>query len=248
MVDLLQALQNGAYIELVHLSPLERMVIHLCKEEIENEVGLGSVLSTLVRRWIGHICATQIHKFLTSTAPLEPISSLGRGFSDLVVLPWEALKNGEDMKKAIRSGLSSLTSVVAFQTLTTTSRVAHTVAGTVARVASHASSPVSDPVCLASRPLRVPRHIYDAAPHLVESVNRGLQTANHKIVIVPYREYRRSGATGAVKSILKGIPVAIAAPASGAVEALSYALLSTRNQIQPDVRREEESSLRGLHF
>jgi hypothetical protein len=88
----------------------------------------------------------------------------------------------------------------------------------------------------------------DTTPHMIESLSRGLQIANYKVVIIPYREYHRSGTTGAVVSVLKGIPVALAAPASGAVEALSFALLGARNQIRPDIRREEEASQRGLHF
>jgi Autophagy-related protein C terminal domain len=100
---------------------------------------------------------------------------------------------------------------------------------------------------LPSRPLDAPRDLRDATPHVVETLTRGLQTANYTVVIVPYREYRRRGAAGAISSALRGIPVAIAAPASGAAEALSYAAIGVRNQVRPDLRREEEASLRGLH-
>jgi len=66
-------------------------------------------------------------------------------------------------------------------------------------------------------------------------------------VIIPYREYRRSGARGAATSVLKGIPVALAAPTSATAEAISFALLGARNSIRPDIRKEEEASLQGLH-
>jgi autophagy-related protein 2 len=80
----------------------------------------------------------------------------------------------------------------------------------------------------------------------LESIARGLETANYKIVIVPYREYRKSGTSGAVRSVMRGIPVAIAAPVGAATEALSYTLLGVRNQVRPDIRKEEEANERGL--
>ena len=96
------------------------------------------------------------------------------------------------------------------------------------------------------RPLETPRGISDIGPHALESLSRGLATANLKVVVIPYREYRRNGATGAVRSVLKGIPVAIAAPASGAAEALSFTLLGVRNSLRPDIYKEEEVNIRGL--
>jgi autophagy-related protein 2 len=86
----------------------------------------------------------------------------------------------------------------------------------------------------------------DTATHGLESIARGFQEANFKVVIIPYREYQRNGTTGALKSVLRGIPVALAAPASGAVEALSFTLLGARNQLRPDIRKEEEVNQRGL--
>lgn len=95
-----------------------------------------------------------------------------------------------------------------------------------------------------------PRHIRigDAVGHSVESISRGFSVANYKIVTVPLREYQQSGASGAARSALKGLPIALLAPLSGASEALSYTLLGLRNSLRPDLRKEAEASLRGLRF
>ena len=66
------------------------------------------------------------------------------------------------------------------------------------------------------------------------------------IVYIPYKEYQRKGASGAAKSVVRGIPVAVRAPLSGASEALSYTLLGVRNQLRPDIMKEEKANLRGL--
>jgi Autophagy-related protein C terminal domain len=236
-----KALRDGAIVELINLSPLDALVLTLKEVTMEDKVGFGEVISFLVRSWLQDICSTQLLKFLTSVRPLEPITHVGGSATDLIVLPWEAFKNGDSMQKALRSGTSSLARAVTYETLTTTSRVTEYVAGEVARLSSS-----SDTTLLPSRPLETPRSLSDTRRHVVESLARGLQHANYKIVIVPYREYCRSGATGAVKSVVQGIPVAIAAPASGAVEALSFALLGARNQLRPDIRKEEEAIQRGL--
>jgi autophagy-related protein 2 len=238
-----KALRDGAIVELINLSPLEGMILTLELVMVENVAGLGDALGIVIRRWISHICETQLYKFLTSTRALEPVTSVGGGVADMVILPWEAFQNGESIKKALRSGVSSLSKAFTYEALTTTSRLAHFVAGV-----TEASATGTGSSGLLSRPLATPRTILDTTPHMIESLSRGLQIANYKVVIIPYREYQRSGTRGAVKSVLKGIPVAIAAPASGAVEALSFALLGARNQIHPDIRREEEASQRGLHF
>ena len=99
----------------------------------------------------------------------------------------------------------------------------------------------SDP--LPSRPNSIPKGIGDARLHAAKSLARGLSAANYKVVVVPYREYLRTGVSGAMTSVIKGIPVLLVAPLSGATEAASYTLLGARNALRPDLRKEEEASV-----
>lgn len=234
-----KALRDGAFIELINISPLDGMVLTLSQVDIENEIGFGAAFGVLVRRWIQEICSTQLSKFVTNTRTLEPFSNVGSSLADMVVLPWEAFQNGESMQKAVRGGFASLSNAIAYETFTMSSRAAEYAARQFGK-ASQSATP--------ARPLSAPRDWSDTSLHAVESLSRGIQTANYKVVIVPYREYRRKGATGATVSVIKGIPVALAAPASGAAEALSFALLGARNRLRPDILKEEEASLRGLHL
>lgn len=236
-----EALRDGALVELVNLSPIDDMVLSLSAVRIENELGFDSVLSLLVRAWIQEIVSTQLMKFVTNVRALEPITSVSGAAADMVVLPWDAFRNGDSVKKALRSGARSLVDTVTYELLTTTSKLTEVFA---AVSQSQSGVPVGG---LPSRPIGVPRNVADTAQHGLESLARGLQQANYKVVIVPYREYHRNGVTGAMTSVAKGIPVAIAAPVSGAAEAVSYALLGARNQLRPDIRMEEEVSQRGLH-
>ena len=242
------ALRDGSFVELINLSPIDSMVITLQQVSVENVVGMGEVFGGLFGSWVSEICATQLHKFLTNARPFEPFANVSSGVADLVVLPYEAFKNGEDVRRAMRSGISSLAGIVAFETLTTTSRLtqyaANKMAAAVAGTPLQRTSVAANP--LPSRPLETPKGVGDVAGHAIESLTRGIQAANYKVVVVPYREYSKRGATGAAKSVLKGIPVLVVAPLSGASEAISYTLLGARNALRPDIRKEEEATLRGL--
>lgn len=239
-----QALRNGAVVELVNLTPIDNMVLTLGQVDLTDVVGYGEILSLAAGQWVEDVCSTQLLKFVTNSRPLEPFNTVGKGAGDLVVLPWEAMQNGESVKKAFRAGVKSFSKAVVYEAFTVTSRTTEFLADQISKLSCNGIGSNALP----SRPLEAPRGVFDTAPHIVESITRGLQAANYKIIVVPYREYHRSGAKGAMTSVLKGIPVAIAAPASGAAEALSYGMLGARNHLSPDVRKEEEASLRGLHL
>lgn len=242
------ALRNGSVVELINLSPLDGMILTLRSVNVKNEIGFGAAMSLVVRRWVEDICNTQLHKFVTKSRPFEPISEVSSAATDIVVLPWEAFRNHESITKALKAGAKSFSKVAMYELLNTSSRVANFVGANVSRVTEISSqSRRTGGNLLPDRPVQAPRTILETGPHALESLSRGLQEANYTIVIVPYREYHRSGATGAAYSVMRGIPVAIAAPTSGAAEALSYALLGARNQIRPDIRKEDEATFRGLH-
>ena len=59
--------------------------------------------------------------------------------------------------------------------------------------------------------------------------------------MLPFREYRRSGQPGgALRCVIRAIPVAVLRPTAGAAEALSYTLLGLRNNVDPEQRIDEE--------
>ena len=240
----IHAIREGSLVELVNVCPIDGMVISLSPVSIENAIGFGSVFSGLISRWISEICATQLHKFLTNARPFEPITDVGQGVSDLVVLPYTAFQNGDDIRRAMQSGVKSLAETVVFQTLATTSSLTHYAARTVAGAIS-GRAVASKP--LPPRPFAPPRGFSDVTGHAAESFARGIQAANYRVVIVPYREYGRIGATGAASSIIKGIPILLVAPLTGAAEALSYTLLGARNALRPDLRIEEEATRSGFN-
>jgi len=236
------ALREGSIVELVNLSPIQRMVITLDEVVVLNSDGVKPVFSEIISSWIKVICATQLHKFLANARPFEPFTDVGQGLTDLVILPYEAFKQGDSIQRAMKKGMKSLAETVVFQTLATTSGLTKMAAGLMAdSLGLKGRNDASDP--LSSRPLSIPKGIGDARLHAARSLARGLSAANYKVVVVPYREYLQNGMSGAVTSVIKGIPVLLVAPLTGATEAASYTLLGAQNALRPDLRKEEEASI-----
>eukprot|EP00531_Pseudo-nitzschia_arenysensis_P008948 CAMPEP_0116126544 /NCGR_PEP_ID=MMETSP0329-20121206/6385_1 /TAXON_ID=697910 /ORGANISM="Pseudo-nitzschia arenysensis, Strain B593" /LENGTH=1888 /DNA_ID=CAMNT_0003620627 /DNA_START=155 /DNA_END=5821 /DNA_ORIENTATION=- len=236
------ALREGSIVELVNLSPIQWMIITLDEVTVLDSDGFGPAFSEIVSIWIKEICNTQLHKFLANARPFEPFTDVGQGLTDLIILPYEAFKQGDSIQRAMKNGVKSLAETVVFQTLATTSGLTKMAAGLMAdSLGLTGRNDASDP--LPSRPHSIPKGIGDARLHAAKSLARGVSAANYKVVIVPYREYLRNGMSGAVTSVIKGIPVLLVAPLSGATEAASYTLLGARNALRPDLRKEEEASV-----
>jgi len=175
-----KALRDGAFVELINLSPLDGMILTLQQVQLDYIEGFGSVLSLTIRRWIEDICATQMFKFLTNARPFEPLSHVGGSAADLIVLPWEAVKNGESIRAALRTGASSFSTALLYETVNVSSRATHFLADQVARASMGGTSGNN---VLPSRPMGVPRGVLDTTPHVVESISRGLQAANYKVSV-----------------------------------------------------------------
>ena len=243
------ALKDGCYSELLNLFPLEGMELFLQPIQIQNLIGWGACLGETSSRWIEDIAATQVHKFITGASPFHSITNVGEGMADMVLIPIHQYKyrGGKNMGRAVRKGTSKFAGTVVVEALDNTSKLTKHLAFGLTELAPRTNGSSLPPVSiLPSRPEKAPHNIGDTVEHAYESVSKGLRAANYTIVVVPKREYQKNGTTGAVKSVIKAIPVAILAPLSGATEAVSYSLLGIRNQLRPDLRKEEEESRRGI--
>ena len=230
----IHSFREGHYIELLNICPLEEMILTLQPTEMKDLTGWGPVFSELSSRWLEDICSTQAHKFLTRASPFQPISNLGDPLFDLAMVLIVPEGNITAYFRGVVSGTTIFAGKVALEALSTAAKLTRFAANQL-----NSKALPSAP----RRPKRAPRHAGDAAVHAYESVARGLREANYKIVAVPLREYQNSGVRGAAGSALRGVPIAILCPIAGASEALSYTLLGLRNQLRPDLRKEDDAFL-----
>jgi autophagy-related protein 2 len=198
--------RSGNYVEILNLCPLEDMVLTLQAVENHDLTGWGSVFGELASRWIEDVGKTQSHKFFTRATPVQFFSGITEGAADLaMVLVVPESGNLADYLKDVLYSSISFTSKLACETLTTS-----------AKLTRYAANQLNTKDLL-PRPKTVPRHVGDSVGHGYESINRGLREANYKIVTVPLREYQQSGASGAARSAVRGLPIALMAPLSGEV-------------------------------
>ena len=112
-----------------------------------------------------------------------------------------------------------------------------------------------------------PADIREGLKHARTSLSRGMKHAANAIVVIPMKEYQRSGPKGAMTSVIRAVPVlantcatrprhrntnphtspqvAVLQPVLGASEALSYTLLGIRNSMSPDIHQDEKSKFMG---
>jgi len=227
------ALKDGSLVELLNVLPLEDMILRLSEVEMRNLTGWGSVISELACNWLQDVSSTQMHKFLTRTTPLHPFATIGDGMKQFLMIPLEEYKQEKgNVKRGLRKGTKQLASVLAYETLSVGAKLTGFAAKRLGKKKSNNATN------------SLPRSMDEVSDHAIESLTRGLKEANAKMIIIPYREYQQTGTKGAVKSVVRGLPVAVCAPLSGAAEAVSYGLYGVRNQLRPDLREEEEVSKR----
>ena len=234
----IHSFREGHYIELLNICPLEEMILTLQPTEMKNLTGWGPVFSELSSRWLEDICSTQAHKFLTRSSPFQPISNLGDPLFDLAMVLIIPEGNITAYFRGVVSGTTIFAGKVALEALSTAAKLTRFAANQLNNKALP-SAP--------RRPKRAPRHAGDAALHAYESVARGLREANYNIVSIPLREYQNSGVRGAAGTIMRGVPIAVICPIAGASEALSYTLLGLRNQLRPDLRKEDDAFLEDYY-
>lgn len=243
------ALKDGSLVELLNVLPLEDMILRLSEVEMRNLTGWGSIISELACNWLQDVSSTQMHKFLTRTTPLHPFATVGDGMKQFLMIPLEEYQQKGDVKKGLKKGTKKLASVLAYETLGVGAKVTGFMAKKLGKKSSKRSLE-ADRNLSSPQFSTLPRSMNEVSDHAIESLTRGLKEANAKMIIIPYRQYQQSGTKGAMKSVVRGLPVAVCAPLSGAAEAVSYGLYGVRNQLRPDLREEEEASnrLHDLHF
>ena len=80
----------------------------------------------------------------------------------------------------------------------------------------------------------------DGLERAADSVSREVHSTVETVLCIPVRQYRQTGPTGFVTSVVRALPIAVLRPVAGAAEALSYTLLGIRNSLDPQSRRDEE--------
>jgi len=239
----LEALREGSFVEVLNFFDLEGAELTMQPVLMSGITGWGSLFSELCSQWIGDICATQLHKFIAGASPLSPLANVGGAAGDFFLIPVKQYVSEGKITKGVRRGTSAFVGTVVLEALNASEKITQN----VAKALNYRDHLYPSAGAFSSRPPgQEPENVFESANHCYESIARGLKVANYSIVVKPSLEYQQNGTTGAIKCVVRAIPVAFLAPLCGASEALSYTLHGIRNQLRPDIRKEEEEWLRCL--
>lgn len=262
----LKGLVAGDRMALVNLFAYEGLQVSLRRVELESIRGGWRELWEHVQVSWAHDVQRQRHRCLAGVSfpPINKVATLGSGLTNLVLMPLEQYQKDGRIVHGIRRGTASFVRTVAIEALGTFSMAAQT-AQTLLEHARDVLSPLPPGAEFGGRDRLIRNSITDrdsdvsgissagrGAPGLVppqnvkeglergaDSFTREVKRAAFVLVALPYDELQRTGPTAAVKSVLRGVPIAVIRPLIGATQAVSSTLIGIRNSVDPDARAED---------
>jgi len=262
-----KGLQEGDYIQLVHLFPLENVEIDLKRFKTTGMHGWARALTAMGLFWANDIGHTQAHRYVAGVQPIRSLVNVGSGVADLLLIPIDHYKRHGHLMRSLRDGAGAFVKQLSLETVNISARLAQGAQSVLESVdemlssSSSSSSSASKPSRRSARQRKAnasasssssssmqhgvfskmanqPQSYQEGLRQAYQSLARGLQTAAHSVIVVPREEYQRYGTKGCVKSVIKSVPGVILRPMIGATEAVSKALLGVQNTVNPLKKKE----------
>ncbi|KAF0694737.1 Aste57867_14413 [Aphanomyces stellatus] len=249
-----QALKAGDYLEVINLFVLEGMELSLRHIKLSGVDGWDALINQTLVHWVQDISRHQIHKCLASVGPMRPITNIGAGAADLILLPMAQYGKDRRLVRGIRKGAKSFLRSVTIETLNQASKLARG-AKTLLESADHVMQDSrKKKTHFNSRKgntharylMSQPANATEGLTQAYASISRELHVVAKTIVAVPLLEYQRTGSHGYVKSVIRAVPVAVLRPMIGATEAMSRALIGARNAVDPEMKEDMENKFKDM--
>lgn len=167
-------------------------------------------------------------------------------------------KRRRGIGRGLMKGVASFARAVALEGLRFAAGVAVTTQGALEAVkdviatpdgamAVDASGSTTPQQAARSRYASQPANAKEGLSAALGSISRGVRHAANTIVAIPMREYQRSGPQGAVRAVIRAVPIALLHPLIGTSEAVSKTLLGVRNEMDPETRRDVDRRFKPSH-
>ncbi|KAL4067949.1 hypothetical protein V8B97DRAFT_1939546 [Scleroderma yunnanense] len=254
-----RALREGRTIELMnffHFDGAEMTLRHLTLHGI---TGWPRFFDTLNDLWTPDVKATQLVDVISGVAPIRSMVNVGSGVADLVLLPIAQYKKDGRIVRGVQKGTKAFVQSTAMEAIKLGARLAtgtqvileqtENVLGGQFNDSITAETlqtqpdddPLEDEEDLISRYAMQPSGVAEGVQTAYRSLRKGLHSAAQTILAVPMEVYERSGNEGAVRAVIRAVPIAVLKPMIGASEAVSKTLMGLHNTLDPNVRHENEA-------
>ncbi|OAX41967.1 hypothetical protein K503DRAFT_832684 [Rhizopogon vinicolor AM-OR11-026] len=251
-----RALREGRTIELMnffHFDGAEMTLRHLTLHGI---TGWPRFFDTLNDLWTPDVKATQLVDVISGVAPIRSMVNVGSGVADLVLLPIAQYKKDGRIVRGVQKGTKAFVHSTAMEAIKLGARLATGTQVILEQAEGVLGGQFQNSVTaetlhipyedygegpdeeLISRYATQPAGVTEGVQTAYRSLQRNLHSAAQTILAVPMEVYEKSGNEGAVRAVVRAVPIAVLKPMIGASEAVSKTLMGLHNTLDPDVRHE----------
>jgi autophagy-related protein 2 len=233
------SLQNGDYLQLLNIFPIDGLELTLKSIRLNGVGDLNAAAGHIVETWVKDIYKNQLHKVIAGAAPLKGIAHISNDMHSLLFSGGSKIRgNNRQVIHHLQKGTKALATTIAKEALDVTHKLTMFVAQTITDLASDPE--IEHGTASTKKPLKQPKNIGEGLHRAVDSVAREINGVAETVIAVPIRQYERSGTTGLLRSVVRALPVAVLRPIAGVTEGVSYTILGFRNHLDPTLKRDEE--------
>lgn len=255
-----RALREGRTIELMNFFHFDGAEMTLRRLTLHGITGWSRFFDTLNDLWTPDVKATQLVDVISGVAPIRSVVNVGSGVADLVLLPIAQYKKDGRILRGMQKGTRAFVQSTALETIKLGARLAtgtqvileetenvlggqfkNPVTAETLQIPYDSDTADDDQEDLISRYAAQPSGVAEGVQSAYHSLRKGVHSAAQTILAVPMEVYERSGNEGAMRAVVRAVPIAILKPMIGATEAVSKTLMGLHNTLDPDVRHENEA-------
>jgi autophagy-related protein 2 len=199
----------------------------------------SELLLFVIDQWQADITSSQLPRMISGVGPLHYITQFVNGFVDLVWLPWQQYQEDGRILRGLQRGASSFTASSGAASLELSSRLVSAFESFVRMVNNVTGDTSTD-----ARPPLHPQGMYDGLTTAYNVVTEGVSGTVTEAVQTVYNEHEDRGVAAALGGVVRFFPRVLFRPIIHVSEATRLALTGMRNELLPEVRKEESEKYR----
>ena len=251
-----KSLRAGDYLQLLNLLPINGLELVLKQTKLSGVSGVQKAFDMTIEAWVRDLHANQMHRIISGISPFRGLSNIGGGLHDLLIIPMKDFRQSGGVMKEFKKTSSALLKILTKEALTAGHQVTMLLARGINELVRNDHELNLDNRQLKSskletKPLRntnrQPKGLRDGLARAYQSLSREVNATVETVIAVPIKQMETSPG-GALRCVVRAIPIAILRPLSGAAEAVSYTLLGLRNTLDNELTADEEDMLTFNHI
>jgi autophagy-related protein 2 len=169
------------------------------------------------------------------------LSHLSAAVSGLVLVPWQEYSRSGNVSQGLVTAWTNFARELTVGSADLAGRAMVDTSALLDRLLGDDVSGTSPGDKRPSKYAGLPSNTTEGLQGAWESMTRELKTAKDRLFVVPMREYRQRGPQGLLRSVVKGVPVAIVKPLVGTAEGLGKVFLGVRNSIDKNQKLDSDN-------